>query len=81
MGSSTIGSAPGDEVFAVTVCNNTCSGDEEKVAELPEPEAPPTEKVAVRRALSHLSLSRKDYLTFDILRLIHHSVIDADDAR
>lgn len=54
MGSPTTKSAP-DGIFPVY--DNTCSSDEGKVAELPEPGAPTTEKVAVRQTESDLSLS------------------------
>lgn len=54
MGSSTTESAPDDQVSPVY--DNTGSGDEGKVAALPEPNAPATEKVAVRRAASDPSL-------------------------
>ncbi|KAH8879728.1 hypothetical protein GQ53DRAFT_800065 [Thozetella sp. PMI_491] len=47
MGSSTTESTPDDEVSPVY--DNTCSGDEAKVADLPEPDAPTTEKVACDR--------------------------------
>lgn len=38
------------------VYDNACSGNEGKVTDLPEPDTPTTEKVAVRRAMSDLSL-------------------------
>lgn len=52
MDSSTIQSAPDEEISPVY--DNNCSSDQENTTDLPELDAPATEKTAVRRVVSDL---------------------------